>query len=406
MEQYVNAKQAIKHFESLYGKRTYSQYKRYANLIKQFKKRFNEKKCYFASSSGRVELIGNHTDHNGGRVIGCCVNLDIVAAFLPNQDNKVRIFSSQYAPIQFNVSDVEKLQGGSAGMAKGVLSYLCNNGFNVGGFNAYFHSTVPSGAGISSSAAFETLIGIIQSYLYNCGNITPETLARAGQYAENVYFNKPSGLLDQSVVAFGGLVELDFSNGVRCDKLNAKLDGAKLALINTGKSHSNLNNLYASIPQEMKAVAARFGKESLIEVDEGEFEHNYLKFQQEIGERPVLRAKHFFEENARVDATKQALLCSDLDKVIIMINESGQSSMHQLQNCAVDENDTVISDAIQFIHSLGNVGARVHGGGFAGTVLCVIPNKLQNNVYSALCSRYNESNVLSLTIRPIGATVL
>lgn len=406
MERFVNARQAINYFDGLYGKKTYSQYKRYANIIKQFKKRFNEKACYLATSSGRVELIGNHTDHNGGRVLGCCVDLDVVAAFLPNNDGKVRVYGEKYSPIVFDIADSGKVQSGSIGLVKGVLAYLAANGYKVGGFTAYCSSVLPSGAGISSSAAFETLIGVIQSGLYNDGSISAETLARAGQYAENVYFNKPCGLLDQSVVAFGGLVALDFANGVHCEKLNARFDGMKLALINTGKSHSNLTHLYAAIPQEMKAVAAYFGKERLIDVNYLDFQREYVRVQNKVGARPALRAKHFFEENVRVDEAKNALLCNDLNAFISLINQSGQSSMNQLQNCAVDENDVLISDAVRFVRSLGNVGARVHGGGFAGTVLCVIPKDLQESVCADLRVKYGGNNVLPLTVRTIGAAVL
>lgn len=407
MELFTNAKQATKHFCRLYGKKTFFQYKRYNDLIRRFKKQYGAKNCYLASSSGRVELIGNHTDHNGGCVIGCCINLDIAAAFLPNGDNTVRIRSSKYAAIEFAVDDAENVQGGSAGMVKGVVAYLKNNNYAVGGFDAYLHSTVPSGAGISSSAAFETLVGVILSYCYNNGSIPPETLAKAGQYAENEYFNKPSGLLDQSVAAFGGLVKLDFANGVQCKKIDGKQYNVKLALVHTGKSHSNLTKLYASIPQEMRAVANKFGKERLAEVDPSEFERSYQQLERELGKRPVLRAKHFFEENARVDAADNALAEGNADKLIALVNQSGQSSMYQLQNCAVGEQDTAISDVISFIGNLPqNVGARVHGGGFAGTVLCVIPSLQFDAVYNILCERYGRKNVLSLAVRPIGATVL
>lgn len=406
MEQFTNGKQACKNFEILYGKKTYSQYKRYDNLIRQFKKRFAVKSCNLASASGRVEFVGNHTDHNGGKVIGCCVNLDIVAAFLPNNSNVVRIVSSQYAPIEFCVADAEKIQGGSAGMAKGVVAYLKKNGYKVGGFDACFHSTVPSGAGISSSAAFEVLAGVIISHCYNNGTIKPDELARAGQYAENVYFNKPSGLLDQSVVAFGGIVELDFKKGVVCHSLDTTFDKVNLALVNTGKSHANLTNMYASIPQEMRQVAAYFGKERLVEVDAKQLESEFDSVRQNVGARPAYRAKHFFEENVRVDEMVVALEQCDVNKVISLVNASGDSSMNQLQNCAVDDHDTAISDAVNFARSQALCGARVHGGGFAGTVLCVAPTSENEKLLKQLVGKYGKKNVLPLKIRSVGAMVL
>lgn len=406
MQKFFYAKQIVPHLQGLYGRRNLSDVTRYEEVLTEFKRRFGYDYAHFCSASGRVELIGNHLDHNGGTVLGCAVNLDIVAAFRGNGTNVVRVLGKDRSAIRLDLSDDTLKPAGSAGLVAGVLTYLKMQGHAVGGFDAYTHSTVPSGGGVSSSAAFELVIGSIVSHLFNDGAISPETLARAGQFAENEYFGKPCGLLDQSVIAVGGLVKLDFANNLQFERLQAQCGGFQLVLLDTGLSHSSLSHLYAEIPAEMSAVARHFGKNRLVEIDEKAYFDQFSDVLRTVGERAALRAKHFFEENSRVAAAEAALQRGDVSTLINLINESGDSSLYQLQNCAVDEKDTAIYDAIKLARSIAPCGARVHGGGFAGTVLCVVPTEYVREFLARMSATYGENKVLPLLVRPLGATVL
>lgn len=404
MNKFSYGNQVCKYFDKLYGKRVYSQFQRYDRLIQSFKKHFNTNYCHIASASGRVEVIGNHTDHNGGKVIGCAVNLDIVAAFRPNGSNVVRLSSGGYSVIEFDISKTPQLSGG-VGLAEGVITYLKREGYAVKGFDMCTDSIVPSGAGVSSSAAFEMLIATIVNECFNDGVIPIDVQARAGQYAENKYLNKPCGLLDQGASLAGGMTMFDFGQGYTCKHIDTNAD-IRFVLVDTGKSHAGLSHLYASIPGEMFEVAQRFDKQRLIDVEAQQLYDNEQAIRAKLGDRPFLRAKHFVEENVRVENMATALQNGDVDEIIRLINESGDSSLYQLQNCAIDEQDTAIAQAIAYGRSLGNVGARVHGGGFAGTILCVVKKADFNSFVQSMSEKYGEQHVLPMTIRPMGATVL
>lgn len=406
MEKFSSGRQVTGKFPALYGKKTFFQLKRYDELIRSFKKKYKSRFCYLASSSGRVELVGNHTDHNGGKVIGCTVSLDIVAAFLPNDENRVSVCGNGYRDIVFDLSEVDKVESGSVGMVKGVLSGLKKRGKKIGGFDALLNTTLPGGAGISSSAAFQLLIAVIQNNLYNNGEISAKTLAEVGQYAENVYFNKPCGLLDQGVIAVGGVVEIDFKNGFEEKQLGGNLLGLNMVVVDTGKSHSSLTEHYAAIPREMKAVAVHFGKDRLADVDEALFFNNIKRVSDNVGARPSLRAKHFFEENHRVELFGKALAENDRKTLLSVVNESGQSSINQLQNCSVGD-DRTIADAVEFGRGLcKNCAVRVHGGGFAGTILALVENKEVSRFTDEMAKRYGKNKVFVLKVRTKGATVL
>ncbi|MGN1066199.1 MAG: galactokinase [Candidatus Fimimonas sp.] len=406
MEKFTNGRQAMGKFADLYGKKTFQQLLRYEELVRRFKKKYKSKFCYLASSSGRVELIGNHTDHNGGKVLGCTVDADIVAAFLPNDTNKVCLEGNNYRRINFDVADIFNVESGSTGMVKGVLAGLANRGYKVGGFDAVVNSTLPSGAGMSSSAAFQLLVATIQNHLYNDGKISEKTLAEVGQFAENVYFKKPCGLLDQGVIAVGGLVAIDFSHGFCATRVQNNLASLNLVVVNTGKSHSTLTEHYAAIPQEMKDVARFFGKERLADVDEQTFWENFAQAQRATSSRAVLRAKHFFEENRRVEMAVQAVQEGNNAQLISLLNASGQSSEHNLQNCRVGD-DSTIADAVAFAHTVcPHCAARVHGGGFQGTVLAVVENSDVGIFTEEMSKRYGKNNVKLLKVRKRGATVL
>ena len=406
MQQFYHAKQILPHLQDLYGRRNIADIQRYEDIVAEFKRRFGYDYAHVCSASGRVEVIGNHLDHNGGTVLGCAINLDIVAAFRPNDANVVTIFGKDRSVIRLDLTCDSPKPVGSAGLVMGVLTYIKKCGYAIGGFDAYTDSTVPSGAGVSSSAAFELVVASIVNHCFNNGAISPETLARAGQFAENEFFGKPCGLLDQSVIAVGGLVKLDFAQNLSFERLAVAKSAFQFVLLDTGLSHSGLSHLYAEIPAEMYAVARYFGKSRLIEVDENAFFDQFDDVCTTVGHRAALRAKHFFEENRRVAAAEESLLSGDVDKLIELINQSGDSSLFQLQNCAVDETDTAISDAITLARSICPCGARVHGGGFAGTVLCVVPTEHATAFVEKMRSTYGDKKVLPLLVRPCGAVVL
>lgn len=407
MIKFTNGTQAKPFLKDLYGKPTLDQINRYESVISNFKKQFDCKWCYVATSSGRIEIVGNHTDHNGGKVLGCAVSFDILAGFIPSNTNEVRIKSEGHQDMIFSLDDIYNVEGGSIGMAKGVLAYLKDNGYNIGGFYASMQSTLPSGVGISSSAAFQSLIGAIVSHLFNDGTITAEVIARAGQFAENKYFGKPCGLLDQGVIAVGGVVTIDFANGFDAKPINALPVGYDFVLINTGGNHATLTDHYKAITDEMRAVANHFGCDRLIQVDEQKFFEQYDTIVQTIGLRPALRAKHFFEENKVVETAITALQNGDMSTFVDMVNKSGDSSLNQLQNCSVGDGDTVIPDAIAFARKIcPQCGCRVHGGGFAGTILAVVPTDQTANFADKMQQVYGQNTAYVLKARKLGATVL
>ena len=407
MLKFTNGTQAKPYLKHLYGKSMYDQIVRYDNLISAFKKKFGQNYCYVATSSGRIEIVGNHTDHNGGKVLGCAISFDILATFLPNDSGKVRIKSEGHADIAFGIDDIYQLDGGSLGMVKGVLAYLKDNGYNIGGFNAVLQSTLPSGVGISSSAAFQSLMGAIQSHLYNDGQISAETIARAGQFAENNYFKKPCGLLDQGVIAVGGVVTIDFANGFDAKHIDALPVGHDFVLVNTGGNHATLTAHYKAITDEMRLVANHFGADKLIQVDEQKFFDQYDQIVETCGLRPALRAKHFFEENKVVECAIDALQKGDMSTFIAMVNKSGDSSLSQLQNCSTGVGDTVIPDAIKLARQICPAcGCRVHGGGFAGTILAVVPTHETDSFVEKMSAVYGPNSAYVLKARALGATVL
>ena len=407
MLKFINGTQVRPFLKDLYGKPMLDQIVRYQGLIDTFKKQFGAKHCHMATSSGRIEIVGNHTDHNGGKVLGCAISFDILSAFLPTDNGKVRIKSQGHQDIAFNLEDIYKIDGGSLGMAKGVLAYLKDHGYNIGGFVACLQSTLPSGVGISSSAAFQSLIGAIVSHLYNDGNISAETIARAGQFAENNYFNKPCGLLDQGVIAVGGVVTIDFCDGFDAKPIDALPVGYDFVLINTGGNHATLTAHYKAITDEMRLVANHFGCDRLIQVDEQKFFESYHQIVDTYGLRPALRAKHFFEENKVVQSAITALQNGDMPTFIDMVNKSGDSSLNQLQNCSVGVDDSVIPDAIKLARQIcPSCGCRVHGGGFAGTILAVVPMQETTNLVQRMQQVYGENTAYVLKARKYGATVL
>jgi len=406
-----NIESIISNFPLLYGETSEYQIDRYQRLFNKFREVYSEKEAYFASSSGRVEVCGNHTDHNGGLVISCAISLDTVAAFMPNGNDVINIKSEGYEDIVVDIFGEEKEnKGTSAALVRGVVTGFINNGYKVGGFNACITSNVLGGAGISSSASFEVLIAEILNFLFNDGKIDAEAKAKVAQFAENVYFGKPCGLLDQTAIAFGGLKKLDFSDKskILVTDINNNLSDYTLILINTGGSHADLTDEYAAIPREMFEVANAFGKERLIDLGSEEFFSKLSEKYNVLSDRAVLRAVHFFEENDRVNCAYKALIDEDYNKFLAMITESGLSSLYKLQNCFVaGKKEQPIPKALSVSRRFLFGGAnRVHGGGFAGSILNIVKNENVGAFIDEMCKYFPVKDIIPLKVRSVGTIVL
>lgn len=409
---YENLTGIENNFIELYGvKDSPEQKARYERCFYAFKNRFGVEKAYIASSGGRVEICGNHTDHNGGKAIVAAVSLDSLAFFLPVSGDDITIYSEGYGEIKVPIyKEFNGSKGTSAALVYGVLRAFTDHGYKIGGFNAYVSSNVLSGSGVSSSASFEVLICEILNFLYNDGKVSQYEKALFSQYAENVYFGKPCGLLDQTAISFGGLKMLDFKDEKKIEvtEINDDLSDYTVVLINTGGSHAGLTDEYASIPKEMKDVAKCFGKKRLIEISENKFYEGLEKGQVKASDRAINRAIHFYEENQRVENCSKALNGKNYNIFLQQIRDSGISSLCKLQNCYVAGKTEQAIPKSLFISSkfLKDGANRVHGGGFAGTILNIIKNS-DLDYFLTKCSAYfGSENVFPLKIRSVGAKVL
>lgn len=389
---------------------------RYQAAVRSFRTLFGEEgRVQLYSAPGRSEVGGNHTDHQRGKVLACSLNLDVIAVVRPREDGFIRLKSEGYPEDRVDLSVLEPVpeeEGTSTALIRGVAGALSADGFTVGGFDAYTTSDVLQGSGMSSSAAFEVLVGTILSGLYNDGAISPVTVAKASQVAENRYFGKPSGLLDQMACSVGNLVTIDFEDPAepKVRKVDADFSafGHSLCIVDTHGSHADLTPDYAAVPAEMKQVAAFFGKEVLREVDEDAFYAKLPEVRAQVGDRPVLRAIHFFEENRRVDREVDALESGNFDAFLKEVRASGNSSYKFLQNVyspAHPERQGVSLALALSEKVLGDRGAcRVHGGGFAGTIQAFVPNDLVEEYRAALDAALGEGSCHILYVRGIGGT--
>ncbi len=402
---------AFDYFNDLYGEVTEAQKVRYQKTFDWFKDAFKVDSCYIASSSGRVEVCGNHTDHQGGKVVSCTISLDKVAMFLPTDDGIIRIKSEGYSDIVIDaLGDTDVKMGTSSAMVKGVVEGFKARGYKVGGFNACCANNVLNGAGISSSASFECLVARILDFLYNDSKISAEDIAKISQFSENVYFGKPCGLLDQTAIAYGGLCALDFydKNKIVANKINNSLKDYTLILVDTGSDHANLTDEYASIPAEMFAIAKALGKDRLSDVKESDFLAKVGELRKTVGDRPVLRAIHYFDEMKRVESLVEALDNDDYDTFLSVIKGSGLSSFTLLQNCSVaGAKDQSVPMALTLAGKFLNGGVnRVHGGGFAGTILNVVKNENVDAFIEGLSAFYKKEAIIPLKVRKLGTVVL
>ena len=362
------------------------------------------------SAPGRTEIGGNHTDHQRGRVLAAAVNLDTRAAVRRNGTGTIRIQSEGYPLCQIDLHDtapIETERGTTAALIRGVAAWMLERGCPVEGFDAYVTSSVLPGSGLSSSAAFEVLIGAIINGLFG-GGFTPAQLAIAGQFAENVYFGKPCGLMDQMASAVGGLVAIDFGPE---NPVVTKVDfdfsacGHALCIIDTGADHANLTGEYGSIPAEMKKIADYFGRDVLSQVQEDAFFRHIPALRQYCSDRAVLRAIHFFEENNRVPQQVAALERGDFTAFLGLVNESGHSSWQYLQNVIAhpqrQEMALTLALCRRLLNSQGD--CRVHGGGFAGTVQAFVPEDRLESFRSGIEAVLGPGTCHVLNIRPTGA---
>lgn len=373
--------------------------------------------CALYSGPGRTEIGGNHTDHQHGRVLCGSVALDMLACASPREDGVIRIVSEGYPQLILNVADTEKKQdeiNTSNALVRGVVAGITEKGYTVGGFDAYITSIVPAGSGLSSSAAYEILVGNILNDLYCNGQLTALELAQIGQYAENVYFGKPCGLMDQAACAFGGVVAIDFQDPKNpcVEKIEYDLarSGYVLCIVDTGSCHADLTDDYAGITQEMGQVANWFGKKVLREVNQKEFEAAIPKLRQQFGDRAVLRSMHFFAENDRAAAQAEALKAGDMQGFLQLVRESGRSSAVLLQNTwsVADPAQQAIPLTLAVAEQVlqGEGAARVHGGGFAGTIQAFVPQTKLDAFVQRMEALLGVGKCHIVSIRPEGGCVV
>ena len=397
-----------------------AQRERYARAADAFLAKYGDGELSLYSVGGRSEISGNHTDHNHGRVIAASVNLDILAVAKPTDDGVIRIQSEGFPE---DVVDPSKIAAPdeadfftSAAIIAGMEKAFLNAGYKIGGFDAYTTSNVLKGSGISSSAAFEVMVGNILNHLYNGGDVSNVEIAKMSQFAENVYFGKPCGLMDQTACAVGGFITIDFKDPSSpvIEKLDFDLTAAgyRLCIVNTGGNHANLNADYASVPAEMKAVAKELGvsvlressKEALDELlaCHGKYLRTYL------GDRAILRAYHFFAENERVAAQVEALKAGDIEGFKAGVTASGNSSFKFLQNVytTINVEEQGLSLALclteDFLRGTGGV-CRVHGGGFAGTIQAFVPSALTAAYREKMDAVFGAGACHILSVRKNGA---
>ena len=386
---------------------------RYVEAIEGFEQLFGEAEVEIYSAPGRSEIGGNHTDHQHGMVLATSVNLDTIAIVEKLDSDEVEVVSKGYAPIKMSASDLEKKadeSGKAVALIRGILKNMKERGYKIGGFRAFTTSDVIAAAGLSSSACFETLIGTIVSGLYNDMKIAMTEIAQIGQYAENVYFDKPSGLMDQMACAVGGLINIDFADPQKPVVNKVDVDFGKyqynLCVVDTKGSHADLTADYADIPAEMKAVAKYFGKSYLREVSEDDFYQNIADIRKQTGDRAVLRALHFFEEEKVVMKEVKALKEDDFAEFLTLITQSGNSSYRYLQN--IYSNHDVDNQAVSVALGMSEIilqdegVCRVHGGGFAGTIQIFVKHDFVNEYKQRIEKVFGEGSCYVLNIRKYG----
>ncbi len=404
-------------FAVLYGKdQIDTQKARYTEAVDAFVELYGDQdNLTLFSAPGRTEIAGNHTDHNHGRVVAASVNLDVIAVVSKNDSDLIRIKSKGYKMDTVNTGDMEvkaEEENKAISLIRGVASRFLQKGHKIGGLDAYTTSNVLKGSGLSSSAAFEVLVGTILSYTYNDGAVNPVEIAQYSQYAENVYFGKPSGLMDQMASSVGSVITIDFADTENpvIEKMDFDMAdmGCALCIVDVGGNHADLTHEYAAIPAEMKQVASFFGKEILRGISCRELLDNAPAIREKFGDRAFLRAFHFINENERVGKIVDAIQAKDYKTFKKLIVESGNSSFRYLQNVyanpAPQEQGMSVALAVAE-QLLDGCGAwRVHGGGFGGTTQNFVPFDKVEEFRREIESIFGEGSCHILSIRPIGGT--
>ena len=395
-----------------------AQENRYIHAVGRFAEIFpGRDDLHLFSAPGRSEIGGNHTDHQHGCALAAAVNLDVAAVVSFHSDGVIRLYSEGYFMSEVDLSDLEAHddeKGKSIALIRGIAARFAEMGVEIEGFDAYTVSDVLSGSGLSSSAAFETLVGSVIDSYYNGGRAGAVEIAKIGQYAENVYFGKGSGLLDQMVCSVGGFVALDFidTDEPKVEKLffDFEAAGYRLCVTDTKGSHSDLTDDYVAVPDEMKAVAAYFGKRYLREADRDEFYAAIPQLHGRISDRAVLRSIHFFGENERALLEAEALKAGDIDRFFDLYRQSADSSANLLQNLYSTKKPSEQGIPLALAVSrlvLGDKGAaRVHGGGFAGTIQAFVPIDKTDEYVGRMNALFGDGSCYVLRIRPVGGIML
>ena len=410
---------ALEKYSELYAD-TKKQTERMLAAIDSFEKLYGcNRDISLFSVPGRSEILGNHTDHNHGCVLAGAIDRDIIAIASKNNDNVVRFHSEGYPEDVVSISSASEPKNfkhvTSRALVAGLVGGFLKNGYKVGGYDAYSTTEVLKGSGISSSAAFEVMVGNILNYFYNDGKIDNKEIAKLSQYSENVYFGKPCGLMDQMACAVGGFVFIDFEKKaepiVEPIAFSLYEKGYSLCIVNTGGNHANLGEDYASVPAEMKAVAAYFGQEVLRGLTEEQIVTAAHALRAKCNDRAILRALHFVRENKRVLAAKDALKRASVEDFFVNVLASGKSSFEYLQNVYTTQNPKEQGPSLALAITDGfladkNSAFRVHGGGFAGTIQAFVKNEYLDEYCALMDSVFGKNAAMKLRIRPVGATML
>lgn len=395
------------------GKLLDYQKSRYVEAIRRFEEIYGPGEVRIFSAPGRSEVGGNHTDHQHGTVLAASINLDSIGVVRATNDNVIRLVSDEYKEIVISLDDIflkQEEKETTTALIKGVVSGFLNRQYEVGGFSAFVTSDVLIGAGLSSSAAFETLIGTILSGLYNNMSVSAIDIAIIGQYAENIYFGKPCGLMDQMACSVGNLVYIDFENPSEpiVEKVEFDMEqyGYSLCITDTKGSHADLTDEYAAVPKEMKLVAKHFGQEVLRGITTKDILKNIAILRSEFGDRSVLRALHFINENERVGQEVNALKKGDFEQFLHYVKASGDSSYKYLQNVYANSDVNCQNVSIALATSDVVLGAngvsRVHGGGFAGTIQAFVKNSHVDEYKKNMDLIFGEGSCSDLRIRKYG----
>ena len=389
------------------------QKQRYINAISKFEQYYGDGEIKIFSAPGRSEIGGNHTDHQRGKVLACAINTDVIGIVKKVKSEEIKIISDNFEEIVVNITDLtirEEEKGTTLALIRGVLAGFRSKGYQIGGFHAYITSDILIGSGVSSSAAFEILIGTILSGLYNKMMISSVEIAVIGQFAENVYFGKPCGLMDQMACSLGSLAYIDFFNPENpyVEKISFDLEkfGYSLCIIDTKGSRTDLTDEYAAVPEEMRRVANYFGKEVLVEVSLDELLSNIVEIRNILSDRCILRAIHFLMENERVEREVNALKELNMADFLEIVKASGNSSYKFLQN--VYSSKTIYQQNVSLALALseivlGNKGVcRVHGGGFAGTIQTFVKNEIVKTYQVYMEQIFGKGSCSILKIRKYG----